>query len=410
MKTSLDDLAVFGGAPAFAESLCVGRPNIGRREDFLARIGDMLDRRWLTNDGPYVQEFERALEQHLGVTHCIAVTNATLGLAIVARALGLTGEVILPSFTFVATAHVLEWHGIEPVFADVDPHTHNLDPDYAERLITSRTTGIVGVHVWGRSCAVDELTELARRRGLTLLFDAGHAFGCSHGGRKIGNFGRAEVFSFHATKFVHSFEGGAIATNDADLAARLKRMRNFGFSGNDEVTDLGINAKMSEPAAAMGLTSLESLDEIVRINKENYEIYRARLRRVPGLRVVEYDPHECPNYQYVVVEVETAAAGISRDTLQKALWAEGVLARRYFYPCCHRMEPYRSLPRYRAVRLPRTDQLADRVLCLPTGSAVAPRDVALVCALIELCRAHGSELSMRLRDIVPVPVPHGRNE
>lgn len=409
MKASLHDLAVLGGPPAFAESLYVGRPNIGRREDFLARIGDMLDRRWLTNDGPYVQEFERALERHLGVTHCIAVANATLGLGIAARALGLTGEVIVPAFTFVATAHALEWHGIEPVFADVDPHTHNLDPEHAERLITSRTTGILGVHVWGRPCAIDQLTELARRRGLTLLFDAGHAFACSHGGRMIGNFGRAEVFSFHATKFVHSFEGGAIATNDADLAARLKYMRNFGISGYDEITDLGINAKMSEPAAAMGLTSLESLDEIVKINKENYEIYRVRLGQVPGLRVVQYDPNECANYQYVVVEVETAAAGISRDALHKALWAEGVHARRYFYPGCHRMEPYRSLARYRGVLLSMTDQLADRVLCLPTGSAVTQRDAELVCALIEFCQAHGSELSMRLRDIVrganPLPAP-----
>jgi dTDP-4-amino-4,6-dideoxygalactose transaminase len=359
----------------------------------------------LTNDGPYVREFERALERYVGASYCVAVANATLGLAIVVRALGLTGEVILPAFTFAATAHVLEWHGIEPVFADADPETHNLDPAHVERLITPRTTGILGVHVWGRPCAVDALAELAHRRGLTLLYDAGHAFACSHGGRMIGNFGRAEVFSFHATKFVHCFEGGAIATNDAALAARLKRMRNFGFSGYDEVTDLGINAKMSEAAAAMGLTSLESLDEIVRINKQNYEIYRARLGQVPGLRVIEYDPHERVNYQYVVVEVDKAAAGISRDAVQKVLWVEGVLARRYFYPGCHRMEPYRSLPRYRGVRLPMTDQLAGRVLCLPTGSAVTPRDVELVCALIEFCQAHGPELSMRVRDIVPVPEP-----
>jgi dTDP-4-amino-4,6-dideoxygalactose transaminase len=182
-------------------------------------------------------------------------------------------------------------------------------------------------------------------------------------------------------------------------------MRNFGFSGYDEVSDLGINAKMSEAAAAMGLTSLESLDEIVRINKQNYEIYRARLGQVPGLRVIEYDPRECANYQYVVVEVDKAAAGIARDALHKILWAEGVLARRYFYPGCHRMEPYRSLPRYRGVQLPMTDQLADGVLCLPTGSAVTPPDVEGVCALMEFCQAHGPELSMRLRDIVSVPEP-----
>jgi dTDP-4-amino-4,6-dideoxygalactose transaminase len=405
VKASLDELAVFGGTPAFAESLCVGRPNLFRREAFLARIGDMLDRRWLSNDGPYVREFEEALERRLGVAHCVAVTNATLGLGIVVRALGLTGEVIVPAFTFAATAHALEWHGIAPVFADADPRTHNLDPEHVERLITPRTTAILGVHVWGRACAVDELTGLARRRGLTLLFDAGHAFACSHRQRMIGNFGRAEVFSFHATKFVHSLEGGAIATNDADLAARLKRMRNFGFSGYDEVSDLGTNGKMNEAAAAMGLTSLESLDEIVRLNKQNYELYRERLGQMPGLRVVEYDARECANYQYVVVEIDPIEAGLSRDALHKALWAEGVLARRYFYPGCHRMEPYRSLPRYRGLQLPVTERIADRVLCLPTGSAVAPRDVELICSLIELCRAHGPELAMRLRDVLLVPEP-----
>jgi dTDP-4-amino-4,6-dideoxygalactose transaminase len=403
VKVSLDDLAVFGGPPVFAKRLYVGRPNIGRREDFLARVGDMLDRRWLTNDGPYVREFERTLERILGVAHCVAVANATLGLALVARALGLTGEVILPAFTFAATAHVLEWHGIVPVFADSDPSTHNLDPAHAEQLITPRTSAILGVHLWGRPCAVDELTGLAHRRGLTLLFDAGHAFACSHRGQMLGTFGHAEVFSFHATKFVHSFEGGAIATNDATLAARLKGMRNFGFTGFDEVTDLGINGKMTEVAAAMGLTSLESLDEIVAVNKQNYEIYRARLGQVPGLHVVEYDARECANYQYVVVEVDAAVAGLSRDALQKALWAEGVLARRYFYPGCHRIEPYHSLPRYRGVRLPVTEHLADRVLCLPTGIAVTPREVEVVCALIEFCRAHGLEISMRLRNTVRAP-------
>jgi dTDP-4-amino-4,6-dideoxygalactose transaminase len=405
MKASLDDLAIFGGPSTFAESLCVGRPNIGRREDFLARVKDMLDRRWLTNDGPYVREFQQVLERNLGVAHCVAVANATVGLGLVARALGLTGEVILPAFTFAATAHALQWHGIEPVFADSDPQTHNLDPAHAERLITSRTTGILGVHVWGRPCAVEELTALARRRNLTLLFDAGHAFACSHKGRMIGNFGRAEVFSFHATKFVHSFEGGAIATNDPALAALLKRTRNFGFGGYDEVTDLGINAKMSEAAAAMGLTMQESLHEIVKVNKEHYEIYRSRLGQVPGLQVIDFAPHESANYQYVVVEIDEAAAGLSRNALHKTLWAEGVLARRYFYPGCHRMEPYRSLPRYRGIRLPVTEQLADRVLCLPTGTAVTTADVEMVCWLIEFCRAHGRELSMRIRAIEPVPVP-----
>ena len=187
---------------AFKEKLHVGRPNIGNREFLSVRINDMLDRRWLTNNGKYVQEFERKIAEFVGVKYCISVCNATIGLEIASRGLGLVGEVIIPSFTFIATAHVLRWQGITPVFADVDPQTHNLDPLAVEKLITSRTTGILGVHVWGRPCNVDALTEIANRRHLKLMFDAAHAFGCSHNGRLIGNFGDAEVFSFHATKFL----------------------------------------------------------------------------------------------------------------------------------------------------------------------------------------------------------------
>jgi dTDP-4-amino-4,6-dideoxygalactose transaminase len=398
MKIRLGDLAVLGGTPAFKEPRHVGRPNVFRREAFIARVEDMFERRWLTNDGPYVQELERTLERILGVAHCVAVSNATIGMAIAARAIGLTGEVIVPAFTFVATPHVLEWHGITPVFADADPATHNLDPACVKQLITSRTTGVLGVHVWGRPCAIDELTDLTDRYGLALLFDAGHAFAGSHQGRMLGNFGRAEIFSFHATKFVHSFEGGAIATNDTALATRVARMRNFGFGGSGEVTDVGINGKMSEVAAAMGLTSLESLDEIVAVNRHNHEMYRARLSRVPGLRVAQYDSRERANYQYVVAEVDAAEAGISRDVLHKALLAEGVLARRYFHPGCHRMEPYRSLPRYRDLHLPVTERLAERVLCLPTGIAMSPGNIDEVCDIIEICMVHGPELSSRIHD------------
>ncbi len=390
---------MLGGTPAFKEPRHVGRPNVLRREAFIARIEGMFERGWLTNDGPYVQELERALERLLGVEHCLVVSNATIGLAIAARAIGLTGEVIVPAFTFAATPHVLEWQGITPVFADADPTTHNLDPASVKQLITSRTTGVLGVHVWGRPCAVDELTDLTDRYGLALLFDAGHAFAASHRGRMLGNFGRAEVFSFHATKFVHSFEGGAIATNDTALAARIARMRNFGFDGEGEVTDVGINGKMNEAAAAMGLTSLESLEQIVAVNRHNYEMYRARLSRVPGLRVAQYSSCERANYQYVVAEVDAGEVGISRDVLLRALVAEGVLARRYFYPGCHRMEPYRSMARYRGVRLPVTERLAERVLCLPTGIAMSAGDIDEVCDIIEMCLAHGPELSIRIRDL-----------
>ena len=210
-------LSIVTGRPAFSEMLHVGRPNLGDQERLLARIKDMLDRRYLTNNGPFVQDLEARIAEYVGVRHCVAMCNATIALEIAIRALGLKGEVVLPSLTFIATAHALQWQEITPVFADIVPGTHHLDPEQVERVITPRTTGIIGVHLWGQACDVEGLAEIARRRNLALMFDAAHAFGCSHGGRMIGGFGEAEVFSFHATKFFNSFEGGAVVTNNDEL-------------------------------------------------------------------------------------------------------------------------------------------------------------------------------------------------
>ena len=224
-------LAVLGGEPAFEMPLHVGRPNIGDRQQFMASVNQILDNRWLTNFGPFMVQFEQALCSLLGAKHCLVTSNATVGLEIAAHALGLTGEVIVPAFTFVATAHSLQWQGITPVFCDIDPRTHNIDQRQVEKLITPRTTGILGVHLWGRPCDIEALQETADRRNLKLFFDAAHAFGCAHRGRMIGNFGAAEVFSFHAPKFFNAFEGGAIVTNDDDLARRVESIRDFGFAG-----------------------------------------------------------------------------------------------------------------------------------------------------------------------------------
>jgi dTDP-4-amino-4,6-dideoxygalactose transaminase len=398
MKTRLEDLAIFGGRPAFREKLHVGRPNIGDRARLTERFNDILDRRWLTNAGPYVQEFERRLADFTGVRHCIAMCNATIALEIAIRALGLAGEVIIPSFTFIATAHALQWQEITPIFCDLDPETHNLDPRRVEELITPRTTGIIGVHLWGRPCDVESLATIARRQGLALLFDAAHAFACSHRGQMIGAFGQAEVFSFHATKFFNAFEGGAITTNNDDLAARMRLMKNFGFAGYDNVVYIGTNGKMSEVSAAMGLTSLESLDAFLATNRGNYDHYRQELRNVPGVSVIAYDGAEKNNYQYVVLEVNESMAGLNRDELLKILWAENVFARRYFYPGCHRMEPYRSLYPEAGLRLSATEALAERVLQLPTGTAISEADIATICQLLRLVIANAAEVRSRLRE------------
>ena len=397
MKTRISDLAIFGGTPCFADQLHVGRPNIGNRDSLMRRIQDMLDRRWLTNRGLYVQEFENEVAKLLGVEHCIAICNGTVALEIAARALGLTGEGILPSFTFVATAHALMWQGITPVFCDIDPKTYVLDPRRVEELITPKTTGIVGVHLWGIPCAIRELSAIAKKYRLKLMFDAAHAFACSFEGVAIGNFGDAEVFSFHATKFLNTFEGGAIVTNNSELAAKIRSMKNFGFSGYDKVSWLGTNGKMSEISAAMGLTGLESLDEFIRVNLCNYEAYRRGLEGVSGLQVLAYDMSRRSNFQYVAIEIDEIAAGISRNHFMNILWAENVLARRYFYPGCHRMEPYGTLMPDVGSRLSGTEWLAERILVFPTGTAIQCDDIEKICDLIRFSVEHGLEIATKMK-------------
>jgi dTDP-4-amino-4,6-dideoxygalactose transaminase len=372
-----EDARLSANAPLFAEPLHVGRPNLGDRERLFERFADILDRRWLTNDGPYVQEFEQEVGAYLGVKHCVAVCNATIGLQIAIRTLGLTGEVIVPSFTFPATVHALHWEGVTPVFCDVDPTTHNVDVADAERLISPRTTGIVGVHLWGNACDDGALSDLSRRHGLRLLYDAAHAFGCSHGGRMIGNFGDCEVFSFHATKFLNSAEGGAIVTNDAELAVALRQLRNFGLTAG-AVESVGTNAKMTEFCAAMGLTSLESRDEFIERNRENHSAYRDAFSTIPGIRLLFGQTSEPHNWQYVVAEVDRRIAGVSRDEVVAALHSQNVLAKKYFSPGCHRMPPYAATHDPARSPLPHTELLCDRLLQLPTGSGVTRLDIARI--------------------------------
>jgi dTDP-4-amino-4,6-dideoxygalactose transaminase len=332
----------------------------------------------------------------IGVRHCIAVCNATVGLEIAIRAAGLSGEVIVPSMTFIATAHALQWQEITPVFCDIDPRSHNIDACRVEDMITPRTSGIIGVHLWGRPCDVEALAEIARRRKLALLYDAAHAFGCSYRGRMIGRFGDAEVLSFHATKFLNTFEGGAVVTNDDDLAAKVRLMKNFGFAGYDNVIYIGTNGKMSEVSAAMGLTSLESLDELIAVNYRNYKQYQHGLEGIPGVHLATYDETEKCNYQYIVLEIDEAVTQVSRDQLVDILWAENVLARRYFFPGCHRMEPYRSYFPHAGLLLPHTERLVTRVLSLPTGTAVGEDEIGQVCRIIELAIENGIEVRQRL--------------
>lgn len=393
-------VAILGGTPAFSEPLHVGRPNIGDRRKWIERMDDILDRRWLTNAGPFVQEFERRIADYIGVKHCIAVCNATIGLELAIRAAELRGEVIIPSYTFIATAHALQWQEITPVFCDLDPRTHNINPARVEALITPRTTGIIGVHVWGRPCPINELMEISRHRNLTLMFDAAHAFGCTYQGRLVGGFGLCEVLSFHATKFLNAFEGGAVVTNDDLLAKKIRLMKNFGFQGYDNVSYIGTNGKMTEVCAAMGLTNLECIDEFLSANQRNYASYRDGLHGLDGIRLVQYDQGQRYNYQYIVVEVDSEMTGLGRDGLVAVLHAENVLARKYFWPGCHQMQPYRSYFPHAKLLLPETEKLAARVMVLPTGTAVGPYEINKVCEIIRTAIAQNVAVNKKLKSLL----------
>jgi dTDP-4-amino-4,6-dideoxygalactose transaminase len=240
------------------------------------------------------------------------------------------------------------------------------------------------------------LERIAKERGLRLLFDAAHAFGCRHNGAMIGSFGDAEAFSFHATKCVNTCEGGAVVTQDPELAAKVRRMRNFGFVDYDLVAGLGVNGKLNEISAAIGLSSLDAMGGFLETNRRNYACYRSQLKGVAGVRLLRYEEGGASNCHYIVLEIDEAAAGLARDWLRDILWRENVLARRYFYPGCHRMKPYCDLSPGAGASLPQTERLCSRVLCLPNGTEVGVDDISRLCLIIRFAAGHAAEIGSRL--------------
>lgn len=372
--TARAELAILGASPAFAHPLHVGRPNIGDRASIHHALDQILDARWLTNDGPMVQAFERQVAAIVDADHCIAVVNATIGMQLLLQALDVRGEVILPSFTFIATAHAIAMQGLTPVFADIDADHHLLDPNEVEAIVGGRTGAIVGVHLWGQPCDDAALGAIARARHVPLIYDAAHAFGSVSDTGGLGRLGTATVFSLHATKMINAFEGGAIVTDDAALARELRLLRNFGFAGLDDIRRIGTNAKMSEISAAMGIASLARLDEFLRHNYRNRAAYEQALLGLPGVTLQVNTLVGRSNAHYVVLQVDETCP-LTRDEVMLVLHAENVLARRYFSPPCHLAIPYRdqsaSVPR----PLPNTVHTSQTVLCLPTGTAVDLADI-----------------------------------
>ena len=385
-------LALLGGEPAFPRPLAVGVPILEAetRERYHRLMAEAFERKWLTNDGPLVRQLEEELARLHAVRHCALVCNATMAQALLLRALEVQGEVVLPSFTFVATAHACAWQGLNPVFCDISPESLMAGPAEVERALTRGTRAVIGVHLFGNVCDTAGLAETCARQGVALFFDAAHAFGCTIGDTPIGGSGRAEILSFHATKAFSTFEGGAVLTNDSDLDARIRALRNFGFRGYDDVAWLGLNGKLSESGAALGLASLPAVEGRRRRCQAIYEAYRDGLADIPGVRVLPVGQGGRSNYHYVPVLIEVAAFGLSRDLLYRLLWAENVLARRYFHPGLHRMAAYAG--KTPGVSLPATEAVADRILCLPSGFEEGVPTVERIVGLFREARARVAEL------------------
>lgn len=395
VKRDVGSLALFGGRAAFLRPLHSHQPGIFDRGRLFDRLNWALDNQWLSNGGPLVRELEDRVAALAGVRNCVATCSGTVALQLLVHASGLSGEVVMPSLTFSATAHAMRWLGLDPVFCDIDPATGCVDPALVGEALTPRTSGIIGVHLWGRACAVDDLEKIAVDHGIPVFFDAAHAIGCTSAGRAVGGFGAAEVFSFHATKVVSAFEGGAVVTDDDDLADRVRALHNFGKGLEGGSPAGGTNGKMSEASAAMGLTSLDAFDDAIQHNRANYDAYREELGGIDGLTFFAHVPGEHGNFQYVIIEVDEDITGLGRDLLLEVLRAENAMALPPIgSPACHQLEPYRSGS---AVRLPHTERMVSRVISLPSGRAVSREQIRRACSIIRFALDRAADVSAAYR-------------
>lgn len=371
----------------------VTQPVLPPLDDFVESLKEIWNSKILTNGGPFHQQLERALADHLGVKHLALFTNGTIALVTALQTLRITGEVITTPYSFVATAHSLVWNGLKPVFADIDPDTCNLDPDRIEAAITPQTTAIMPIHCYGTPCDVDAIQAIADAYNLKVIYDAAHAFGVRRmeGGelRSVLNHGDLSVLSFHATKVFNTFEGGAIIAPDAKTKQRIDHLKNFGFINETTVVATGINGKMSEFNAALGLVQLQHVDEAIRRRGEIDALYRQRLADVPGIRLLAPPADAQPNHSYFAVLIGPEF-GVSRDAVYEALKAEQIMARRYFYPLISDFPMYRGLPSAAPANLPVARVVADQVLCLPIFPSLQDAEVERVVSVMLAARGRSA--------------------
>jgi dTDP-4-amino-4,6-dideoxygalactose transaminase len=375
-----------GDRPIFDKLLPIVDPEGLPGVEFLEDVQNILRSKQLTN-GARVREFEGAAAAYLDVPYCVAVSSCTSGLLLVLQALQLQGEVILPSFTFHATAHAIAWNGLTPVFADCHPETFCLDPDAVRRQLSPKTAAIVAVHIFGNPAPVRELEEIAGEKNIPLIFDAAHAFGSRSNGKPVGGFGTAEVFSFSPTKLVVAGEGGLVTTRDAQLAQKLRAARNYGDSGNYDPEIRGVNARMSELHAAFALRSLQGVGARIARRNEIRRRYERNLNTLPGMAFQQVAAGDLSAFKDLSLLIKEEEFGLSRDSLLAALRRHNVDARKYFSPPVHQQTLYRRL--WDGRPLPVTEMIASSVISLPIYSSLSDEAVDKVCGAISMSRQHG---------------------
>lgn len=364
------------------KQITVTSPLLPSLDELNVYLRDIWQRKWITNNGHYHKELERALCEYLGVPFVSLFTNGTLPLITALQALRITGEVITTPFSFVATTHALWWNGIKPVFVDIDPVTCNLDPEKIESAITPRTTAIMPVHVYGRPCDTIRIKEIADTYGLKVIYDAAHAFGVQVNGESILKAGDMSTLSFHATKVYNTIEGGALVMHDEQTKRRIDYLKNFGFAGETTVVAPGINSKMDEVRAAYGLVNLRQVDRAIAARQHIADSYRAGLRGVPGIRFMDDLPNVRHNYAYFPIFVDEKEYGMSRDELYFKMKEHNVLGRRYFYPLISTFSTYRGLESAHPDNLPVATRMAEQVICLPMYYGLTDEEVERILNLI----------------------------
>ena len=357
----------------------ITRPNLPQLEKLYPYLEKIWQSRIVTNDGPFHQEFEKRLAEYLSVEHVNLFTNATLALVVGLQALRITGEVITTPYSFVATTHALKWNDITPVFCDIEDRTMNIDPAKIEALITSKTTAIMPVHVYGHPCETEKIKQIADKYGLKVIYDAAHAFGIKMKNKNLLLEGDMSVLSFHGTKLFTTFEGGAIITKDTNLKKRIDFLKNFGFADEVTVVAPGINGKMNEFQAVIGLLSLEIVNEEIRNRKKIANRYRELLKDIKGIKFFNDITGVEHNYAYFPILINEKEFGASREMVYEELKNHNIYARKYFYPLISNLPTYRSLQSASKENLPVANSIAEKILCLPIYGSLEIKFVDLIC-------------------------------